>query len=70
MKRPKLQNNRDGGNDSQFKGLENIFNKIIKENFPNLKEMPKAQKAYRALNTLDEKNSLLHIVFKPLNRIK
>jgi hypothetical protein len=24
--------------DSQFKGPENIFNKIIEENFPNLKK--------------------------------
>ena len=29
------------GNDSQIKGPENIFNKIIEENFPNLKkELP------------------------------
>jgi hypothetical protein len=26
------------GDDSQLKGLENIFNKIIEENFPNLKK--------------------------------
>lgn len=30
------------------KGPENIFNKFIEENFPNLKEMPiKVQEAYR-----------------------
>jgi hypothetical protein len=35
--------------DSQLKWLVNIFNKIIEENFPNLKkEMPiKIQEAYR-----------------------
>jgi hypothetical protein len=35
--------------DSQLKGPVNIFNKIIEENFPNLKkEMPiKIQEAYR-----------------------
>ena len=39
------------------KGLENIFNKIIQENFPSLKkEMPiNAQEAYRTLNRLDQK---------------
>jgi len=37
--------------DSQLKGPENIFNKIIGENFPNLKkEMPiSLQEAYRTL---------------------
>ena len=27
-----------GSEDSQFKGLENTFNKIIEENFPSLKK--------------------------------
>ena len=37
------------GEDSQFKGPENIFNKIIEENIPNLKkEMDKnVQEVYR-----------------------
>jgi hypothetical protein len=37
------------GDESQSKGPENIFNEIIKENFPNLKkEMPiKVQDTYR-----------------------
>jgi hypothetical protein len=39
----------DENKDSQLKGPANIFNKIIKENFPNLKkEMPmNIQEAYR-----------------------
>ena len=45
--------------DSQVKGPINIFNKIIEENFPNLKkEMPmNIQEAYRTPNRLDEKRN-------------
>jgi hypothetical protein len=45
--------------DSQFKGPVNIFNKIIEENFPNLKkEMPmNIQKAYRTPNRLYQKRN-------------
>ena len=41
----------------QMKGQKNIFNKIIEENFPNLKnDIPmKVQEAYRTLNRLDQK---------------
>jgi len=49
--------------DSQIKGPVNIFNKIIEENFPNLKkEMAiNIQEAYRTPNTLDQKiNSSYH----------
>jgi len=43
--------------DSQLKGPVNIFNKIIEENFPNLKkEIPIGiQEAYRTPNRLDRK---------------
>jgi hypothetical protein len=38
MKRPNLKLiGIEGSKDSQFKGPVNIFNKIIEENFPNLK---------------------------------
>jgi len=53
--------------DSQLKGLVNIFNKIIEENIPNLeKEMPiNIQEAYRTLNRLGQKrNSSHHIIVK------
>ena len=30
----------DKGEEYQLNGTENIFNKIIEENFPNLKNMP------------------------------
>jgi hypothetical protein len=56
--------------DSQFKGTENIFNKIIEENFPNLKnDMPmNIQEAYRAPNRLDQKrNSSNYKQIKPPN---
>ena len=56
--------------DSQLKGPANIFNKIIKENFPNLKkEMPiNIQEAYRTPSKLEQKtNSSHHIKIKTLN---
>jgi hypothetical protein len=41
--------------DSQLKGPENFFNKIIEEKFPNLKKevAMKVQEAYRTPNKLD-----------------
>jgi len=56
--------------DSQPKGLLNIFNKIIEENFPNLKrKMPiNVQEAYRSPNRLDpNRNSSHHIIVKTPN---
>ena len=39
MKRPNLKIiGIEEGEESQLKGPENIFNKIIEENFPNLKK--------------------------------
>ena len=48
------------GEELQIKGPENIFNKIIEENFPNLKNyMPmKVQEVYRTPNRLDQKKIL------------
>jgi hypothetical protein len=45
--------------DTQIQRPVNIFNKIIKENFPNLrKEMPmNIQEAYRSSNRLDQKRN-------------
>ena len=45
--------------DFQLNGPANIFNKIIEENFPNLKkEMPmNIQEAYRTPNRLDQKGN-------------
>jgi hypothetical protein len=56
MKRPNLRIiGIEESEDSQIKGPVNIFNKIIQENFPNLKkEMPiNIQEAYRTPNRLD-----------------
>jgi hypothetical protein len=50
MERPNLRIlSIEGNKDSQIKGPINIFNKIIEENFPNLrKEIPiNIQEAYR-----------------------
>jgi hypothetical protein len=56
MRRPNLSIIGIGeSKDAQLKGLVNIFNKIIEENFPKLKrEMPmNTQEVYRAPNRLD-----------------
>ena len=53
-------------------GTVNIFNKIIEENFPNLKkEMPmNIQEAYRTPNRLDQKrNSSRHIIIRTTNAL-
>jgi hypothetical protein len=60
MRRPSLRIiGIDENEDSQLKGPANIFNKIIEENFPNLKkEVPmNIQEAYRTPNTLDQKRN-------------
>ena len=60
MRRPNLQIiGVDKNDDFQLKGTANIFNKIIGENFPNLKkEMPmNKQEAYRTPNRLDQKRN-------------
>jgi hypothetical protein len=56
--------------DFQLKGAAYIFNKIIEENFPNLKkQMPmNIQEAYRTPNRLDQKrNSSQHIIIRTTN---
>jgi hypothetical protein len=56
MKRPNLSMIGIGESEAfQLKGPVNIFNKIIEENFPNLKkEMPmNIQEAYRTPNKMD-----------------
>ena len=51
--------------DSQLKGPVNIFNKIIEENFSNLKKEMPIQEAYRSPNRLDQRtNSSCHIIIK------
>jgi short-subunit dehydrogenase involved in D-alanine esterification of teichoic acids len=60
MRRPNLQIIRVHENeDFQFKGPANIFNKIIEDNFPNLKkEMSmNIQEGYRTPNRLDQKRN-------------
>ena len=71
MKRPNLRIiGIEESEDSQLKGPENVFNKIIEENFPNLKkEMSvKLQEACRTPNKWDQKRkSSHHIIIKTLN---
>jgi hypothetical protein len=55
------------GEELQTKGIHNIFNKIITENFPNLeKDMPiQVQKASRTPNRLGQnRTSPQHIIIK------
>jgi hypothetical protein len=62
----------DENEDFQLKRPVNIFNKIIEENFPNLKtEMPVyIQEAYITPNRLDQKrNSSLHIIIRTTNAL-
>ncbi|MGE9715022.1 RBD-like domain-containing protein, partial [Escherichia coli] len=71
VKRPNLRIiGIEEGEETQLKGAENIFNKIIEENFPNLKkDMPmKVQEAYRTPNRVDHKRkSPRHIIIKTPN---
>jgi hypothetical protein len=58
MRRPNIRViGTDENEDFQLKGPINIFNKIIEENFTNLKKrMPiNIQEAYRTPNRLDQK---------------
>ena len=62
----------DESEDLQLKGLVNIFNKIVEENFPNLKrEMPmNIQEAYRTPKRLDQnRKSSHHIIIKIPNAL-
>jgi hypothetical protein len=55
------------GKELQAKGIHNIFNKIIIENFPNLKKtMPiQVQEAYRTPNRFDQNRTTpWHIIIK------
>ena len=60
---------REGAEETEVKGTENIFNKIVEENFLTLKEISiKLQEVYRTLNKLDQKrNSHVHIIIKTIN---
>ena len=57
------------GKELQIKGPENIFNKIIEENFPNLKnDIPmKVQEAYRTPNRLDQKKKNIPSLYNNQN---
>jgi hypothetical protein len=71
MRRPNLWIiGADENEDFQLKGPANIFNKIIEENFPNLKkEIPiNIQEAYKTPNGLDQKrNSSRYIIIRTTN---
>jgi hypothetical protein len=73
MRRPNLRIiGVDENEDFHLKGPVNIFNKIIGENFPNLKkEMPmNIQEDYRTPNRLDQKrNSSQHTIIRTTNAL-
>ena len=54
------------GKETQLKSAENMFNKIIEENFPNLKK-DMHMWSLQTLNRLDQKKSPCHIIIKILN---
>jgi hypothetical protein len=74
MRRPNLSKiGIEESEDSQLKGSGNIFNKIIEENFPNLKKdmLINIQETHRTPNSLDQKrNSSCHIIIKTPNAQK
>jgi hypothetical protein len=73
MRKPNLRiTGIEESKDSQLKGPVNIFNKIIEENFPNLKKkMPmNIQEAYRTPNRRNQKrNSSCHMIIKIPNAL-
>ena len=72
MRRPNLRIiGIDEKEDFQLKGPVNILNKIIEENFPNLKrEMPmNIEEAYRTPNRDQKRNSSPHIVIRTKNAV-
>jgi hypothetical protein len=65
MRRPNLRIiGVDENEDFQLKGPANIFNKIIEENFPNLKKemLMNIHEAYRTPSRLDQKRNNYHII--------
>ena len=71
MRRPNLQIiGVDENEDFQLKSPENIFNKIIEENF-YIEEMPmNIQETYKTPNRLDQKrNCSRHIIIRTTNAL-
>jgi hypothetical protein len=55
------------GEEVQAKGIHNLFNKIITENFPNLEKtiLIQVQEAFRTPNRLDQNRTIpWHIIIK------
>jgi hypothetical protein len=73
MRRPNLRRiGVDENEDFQLKGPANIYNKVLEENFSNLKkEMPmNIQEVYRTPNRLDQKrNSSRLIIIRTTNAL-
>jgi hypothetical protein len=58
------------GEEIQTKGIDNLFNRIIGENFPDLQKerVTQVQEAYRIPNPQDQKrNTPRHIIIKTLS---
>jgi hypothetical protein len=61
------------GEEIQTKGIDNLFNKLIAENFPNLEKERdiQVQEAYRTPNHQDQKrNTPKHIIIKDTEQRK
>jgi hypothetical protein len=74
IKRPNLRiMDIEEGEEVQAKGMHNIFNKIITENFPNLKKTMsiKVQEASRTPNRLDQNRTTpQHIINEKAQKIE
>jgi hypothetical protein len=67
IKRPNLNIMDIKEEEAQAKGIHNIFNKIIIENFPNLEKaiLIQVQEAYRTPNRLDQnRTTIRHIIIR------
>jgi hypothetical protein len=74
MRRPNLQiMGVEEGEEIQTKGIDNLFNRIIAENFPNLEKerVTQMQEVYRTPNHQDQKrNTPRNIIIKTLRTQK
>jgi hypothetical protein len=58
------------GEEKQIKGIDNLFNRVIAEKFPNLEKrrVTKVKEAYRTPNSQNKKrNTPRHIIIKTLS---
>jgi hypothetical protein len=71
MNRPNLQIKSIEGKEMENKGIDNLLDRIILENFPNLERVIQVQKAYRMSKHQGKKRSTLrHVIIKIFTKQK